>query len=331
MLTEPDIFISYSREDRPIARMFADALGQEGFEVWWDAALHSGETFDEVIERNLRAAKAVVVLWSPRSCASRWVRAEATLADRRGRLAPAIIEACDRPIIFELTHTAELSHWSGDRGDAAWGQFVADLKRLVSENLVAESRIAGRKEPLPDKTGPEPKAGFAVPAPAIAAEPPASPAATSTAAKAESRFGGRTTAFPALATADEDDDFDDGAQTQLYAYADNPFAQKEQHVLEMLDLGGGSGLDSFAIGPLGVRIGRSAPADVVLADPRISRAHCEVTFADGEVIVSDLDSTNGTFVDDQRVDGTAPLPVGSILQVGGIRLVHEVRAPAGAN
>ena len=99
----------------------------------------------------------------------------------------------------------------------------------------------------------------------------------------------------------------------------------------LLDLGGGSGLDSFAIGPLGVRIGRSAPADVVLADPRISRAHCEVALADGEVIVSDLDSTNGTFVDDQRVDGTAPLPVGSILQVGGIRLVHEVRAPAGAN
>lgn len=314
MLTEPDIFISYSREDRPTARMFADALGQEGFEVWWDAALHSGETFDEVIERNLRAAKAVVVLWSPRSCASRWVRAEATLADRRGRLAPAIIEACDRPIIFELTHTAELSHWSGDRSDIAWAQFVADLKRLVSENLVAESRIAGHKEPLPEPKA-EPAALAPVPAPMIKPQAPAS--------HAESRFGGRTTAFPALAGDD-----DDGAQTQLYAYADNPFAQKEQHVLEMLDFGDGA--DCFAIGPLGVRIGRSAPADVVLADPRISRTHCEVTFADGEVIVSDLDSTNGTFVDDERVEGTAPLPVGSILQVGGIRLVHEVRAPAGA-
>ena len=62
--------------------MFAEALTDEGFTVWWDASLHSGETFDEVIERNLRDAKAVVVLWSPRSVASRWVRAEATQADR---------------------------------------------------------------------------------------------------------------------------------------------------------------------------------------------------------------------------------------------------------
>lgn len=316
MLTEPDIFISYSREDRPTARLFADALGQEGFEVWWDAALHSGETFDEVIERNLRAAKAVVVLWSPRSCASRWVRAEATLADRRGRLAPAIIETCDRPIIFELTHTAELAHWNGDRSDLAWGQFVADLKRLVSENLVAESRIAGHKEtPPPIKTEIKPEPAPPQPMPIVTAKAPAT--------RAESRFGGRTTAFPGLG-----DDDDEGAQTQLYAYADSPFAQKEQHVLEMLDLGDGA--DWFAIGPLGVRIGRSAPADVVLADPRISRSHCEVLFEDGEVIVADLDSTNGTFVDDQRVDGTAPLPVGSILQVGGIRLVHEVRAPVSA-
>ena len=69
-----DIFISYARTDRPVARAFAECLLEEGFNVWWDASLHSGETFDEVIEQRLRDAKAVVVLWSPRSVASRWVR-----------------------------------------------------------------------------------------------------------------------------------------------------------------------------------------------------------------------------------------------------------------
>jgi adenylate cyclase len=79
----------------------------------------------------LRAAKAVVVLWSPRSVASRWVRAEATLADRNKTLAPVIIEACERPIMFELTQTADLSHWQGELDDPAWLSLVAEVRRFV--------------------------------------------------------------------------------------------------------------------------------------------------------------------------------------------------------
>ena len=109
-----DIFLSYSREDRAAVRHIAESFEAEGLDVWWDAALQSGQTFDEVIEQRLKEAKAVVVLWSPRSVTSRWVRAEATLADRKNKLVPAIIEACDRPIAFELTHTADLSEWTGE-------------------------------------------------------------------------------------------------------------------------------------------------------------------------------------------------------------------------
>src|SRR5689334_20907072 len=126
-LSGPDIFLSYARVDRTVARLFAESFVAEVLTVWSDSSLGPAQTFDEVIEQNLRDSRAVVVLWSPRSVASRWVRAEATQADRRNKLVPAIIEPCDRPIIFELTHTAELSGWSGDRSDSHWRLFIEDL------------------------------------------------------------------------------------------------------------------------------------------------------------------------------------------------------------
>ena len=154
-MSGPDIFISYCSEDRNVARRFAQRFVDEGFTVWWDAALHSGETFDEVIESALKAAKAVVVLWSPRSVGSRWVRAEATLADRRNKLAPVTIEPCDRPIIFELTHTADLTRWKGDTSDPAWRSFVKDLHRLVDKST--EDSAPARGPTARERAKPSPR------------------------------------------------------------------------------------------------------------------------------------------------------------------------------
>jgi hypothetical protein len=136
----PDIFLSYSRDDQATARIFAEALAAEGFSVWWDVALRAGQAYDEVTEAALRSARAVVVLWSKRSVASRWVRSEATLGDRQGSLLPVMIEACERPVMFELTQTAELSHWRGQPDDAAWRAFVEDVrKRFERGDSGAES------------------------------------------------------------------------------------------------------------------------------------------------------------------------------------------------
>ena len=128
-----DIFLSYNREDSDTARRFAEGLEREGFSVWWDQTLRSGEAYDEVTEAALKSAKAVVVLWSPRSVVSRWVRAEATIADRNKTLVPVMIEPCERPIMFELTQTAELGHWTGDASDKAWLGFLDDLRRFVGQ------------------------------------------------------------------------------------------------------------------------------------------------------------------------------------------------------
>lgn len=126
-----DIFLSYNREDQAIAKAIATALQNEGFEVWWDTVLRAGQTYDEVTEKQLHDASAVVVLWSSRSVRSKWVRAEATLGDRKSALIPVMIEQCDRPIMFELIQTADLTKWQGDLNDPSWKAFVEDVREHV--------------------------------------------------------------------------------------------------------------------------------------------------------------------------------------------------------
>jgi TolB-like protein/Tfp pilus assembly protein PilF len=132
-----DIFLSYNREDQAVAKRFAVAFESQGYKVWWDTTLRAGEAYDEVTEAALRIAKAVVVLWSVKSVVSRWVRAEALQAFRNEKLVPCMIEPCERPIMFELTQSAELFGWKGNRSDPRWIALLADVKTLIEKNQVA--------------------------------------------------------------------------------------------------------------------------------------------------------------------------------------------------
>lgn len=143
----PDIFISYSRPDEPIARQFADRFIEAGLDVWWDSHLRSGEEWDRVIEQALRAAHAVVVLWSPDAVTSPWVRAEATAAHRQGSLVPTIIAPCELPLVFGMIQTADLGHWSGNTADPVWQGFLGDVIAMVEHN-----GGAARAAPQPTRT-----------------------------------------------------------------------------------------------------------------------------------------------------------------------------------
>lgn len=290
-----DIFLSYARRDRPTARVIADGLVSEGLTVWWDASLHSGETFDEVIERNLKEARAVVVLWSPASVASRWVRAEATLADRRNKLVPAIIEACDRPIIFELTHTAELSAWKGDRSDVHWRTFVEDLYRLVRPG-VHDQGLAPVAQPLP-------------------------PTGSETDGQRTSRQPLRPGSGDVIAT---DAPRRESRPERPAPPVITPVSEADVHCLEIEP--GDLPRQVIVIGSSGTKIGRTAPADVVIAHRSVSREHCIIGIANDELLVTDLNSTNGTFIDEVRISRATVLPVGSRLRVGEVSMKHAVQA-----
>ena len=318
-MSGPDIFISYCRQDRPSARLFAEGFAEEGFSVWWDAVMHSGETFDEVIERNLRAAKAVVVLWSPRSVASRWVRAEATQADRANKLVPVIIEPCERPIIFELTHTSDLPEWKGDRSDSGWQSLVNDLRRLVGpvkEKAAAEEKAAESPAPA---APPEPAPAEQKPLSA-GTEQAAPPANDEELIKALERLAIKRRSALQEPTPAED------AQAKFFKKSDE-FRQVESEEVHCLRRVHALDSDAFhVVGPAGLKIGRTKPADIIISEPSVSREHCVVELAANKLRVMDLNSTNGTYIDNKRIGRAEILPVGSVLRVGNVSFEHEVRA-----
>jgi hypothetical protein len=71
-------------------------------------------------------------------------------------------------------------------------------------------------------------------------------------------------------------------------------------------------------------IGRQPECAVVLGDTNISRRHAQVAMDDGAVVVSDLGSTNGTFVNGRRITRATGRP-GDEITVGTSRLRVEVR------
>jgi TIR domain/YARHG domain len=126
-----DIFISYAREDKPWARRLAEALEGRGWSVWWDAEIPPGETWDEVIERELTAAKAVVVLWSQAAVKKRWVKTEASLALDANKLIPVLIDQALPPIAFRPIQAASLADWRGGPEHEGFAQLAGSIERLA--------------------------------------------------------------------------------------------------------------------------------------------------------------------------------------------------------
>ena len=81
---------------------------------------------------------------------------------------------------------------------------------------------------------------------------------------------------------------------------------------------------TFRILPGSIKtIGRAIGADSILEANLVSRVHCRLTAGAGELELEDLDSTNGTFVNGQRVAGRARLKAGDRIGVGRIELQVE--------
>lgn len=112
-LSMADIFISYSKRDPAPTEALAHELEKRGYSVWWDTRLLAGDEFDEVIRKQIREAKAVIVIWTQHSVHSRYVKAEAQLADQDNKLLPlrnSEVSPNDIPLPYNALHTEPVDH-----------------------------------------------------------------------------------------------------------------------------------------------------------------------------------------------------------------------------
>ncbi len=151
-----DVFVSYKKDDRAVAERLVKALHASGRQVWWDDALSPNEAWDSMIEKEIAAARAVIVLWSPRSVQSDWVRSEAHYAQDHHKLIPVMIEPCSIPLAFMLRQAVDLSSGKYDASNPNWEKLLAWLDAVGTDQPVAEDHgldAAAAAVPLKAATG----------------------------------------------------------------------------------------------------------------------------------------------------------------------------------
>src|ERR1700728_3032137 len=126
-----DVFVSYSRSDKARVAPLVAAIEAKGWSVWWDPAIDAGQQFDDQIDAELQAACAVLVVWTPTSVASRWVRGEARDAAERGILVPVRFEDARLPIDVRAIQTTDLDKWGEDPFSAPFQDLIRSLGTVI--------------------------------------------------------------------------------------------------------------------------------------------------------------------------------------------------------
>jgi adenylate cyclase len=134
-----DVFVSYARSDKARVAPLVAAIEAKGWSVWWDPAIAAGQQFDDQIDTELQAASAVLVVWTPTSVASRWVRGEARDAAERGILVPVRFEDARLPIDVRAIQTTDLDKWGEDPASAPFQGLLRSLGDVIKRQRAYQS------------------------------------------------------------------------------------------------------------------------------------------------------------------------------------------------
>lgn len=105
-------------------------------------------------------------------------------------------------------------------------------------------------------------------------------------------------------------------------------ASASRHAVATLEVIGGSLLrgQRYAVTTVLTHLGRGEHNDIVIAEESVSDSHAKLQRRDGVWYVTDLGSTNGTYVGGRRIDAEERLDPAADLRVGGVKLAFSVAA-----
>jgi len=129
-----DVFVSYARADKARVAPLVAAIEAKGWSVWWDPEIAPGQEFDDQIEAEIDAAKAVLVVWTPTSVASRWVRGEAREAAERNILVPVRFGQARLPMDVRAIHTTDLDDWNENAASAPAQSCLQALGAMIARS-----------------------------------------------------------------------------------------------------------------------------------------------------------------------------------------------------
>lgn len=127
-----DVFISYDRDDRERTSKLVELLEAQGWSVFWDRDIPSGESWRNYLAGALERARCVVVLWTDHSIQSDWVAEEADFARRRDILVPVLLDPVVPPLGFRTIQAASLQGWPEVVDAAAFAELLHVIATILA-------------------------------------------------------------------------------------------------------------------------------------------------------------------------------------------------------
>lgn len=153
------IFISYSKKDTEYVSSLVQALRQQGFDVWFDKNIMTGNDWDDTIEEEIKKADTLILILSKTSVASENVKDEMSYALSLGKsVNPIKIENCDVPMRLARKQYIDFEVLGPEVG---FQRLVRDINmQLTNGENVQEAKVnfvPPRQYTTPNRHVPKPK------------------------------------------------------------------------------------------------------------------------------------------------------------------------------